>query len=98
MTAYEELQAADKSFEVVLVSFGSSAQEMLSFMQQDHAGWLAMPYDVVNALALAERYGVEFVPTLVVIDSGRNVVTKTGREDVVAMGKLLSFLLIGNWL
>jgi len=86
VSAYEELMAAGKSFEIVLVSVGGGSAEMFAFMQRYGMGWPAVPYDPAKLLTLLQRFGVEWVPTLVVIDSERNVVTKTGREDVVAAG------------
>ncbi len=86
VSAYDSLKAANRSFEIVLVSVGGGSAEMFAFMQRYGMGWPAVPYDRAKLLTLLQRFGVEWVPTLVVLDSDRDVVTKTGREDVVAEG------------
>jgi hypothetical protein len=86
VSTYDELMTAGKSFEIVLVSVGGGSADMFAFMQRYGMGWPAVPYDPSRLLALLQRFGVQWVPTLVVIDSDRDVVTKTGREDVLAAG------------
>lgn len=86
LSAYNEMRAESKSFEVVLVSTGPSSEDMFAYMQQSGMPWLAVPYERGKILELANRYAVEWIPTLVVIDSRRKTVTKTGREDIVAKG------------
>ncbi len=83
---YGELKAAGRSFEIVLASLDGSSEDMLAFMQQHGMEWVAMPYDYTKVLALADRYGVALIPTLVIIDDERNTITKKGREDVVSRG------------
>lgn len=80
------MSQAARSFEVVLVSSDHGSQEMYAFMRDYKMPWLAVPHDGERALALTKRYGVRFIPTLVVIDQLGRTITLTGREDVVTKG------------
>lgn len=86
VTTYNELRQAGKSLEIVLVSLDYSSTEMFAHMTQRGMPWLATPHSLEKANALARRFGVEFIPTLVVLDDGGAVVSTTGRQDVVAKG------------
>ena len=45
--------------------------------------WLAVPYqDEKIKSMLKQRYGINSIPTLVVVDSAGNLVTYDGRKDV----------------
>lgn len=86
MSTYAELELAAKSFEVVLVSFDVNRSELLGHMQDTGMAWLAVPPDGGRVGALAQRYAVQFIPTLIVIDSDGNTVTMDGRDDLVTKG------------
>jgi thiol-disulfide isomerase/thioredoxin len=86
MSTYEELTQDGKSFEVVLVSFDVNRAELLGHMQDTGMLWLAVLPDGGRVGALAQRYAVQFIPTLVVIDSEGNTITMSGRDDVAAKG------------
>jgi hypothetical protein len=63
-----------------------SSEDLSTYMRQYRMGWLAIPLGSEKIMELAKRYDVEWIPTLIVIDSGRKTITKTGREDVLAKG------------
>jgi nucleoredoxin len=86
LNAYGDLQEAGRSFEVVLVSFESSAQDMFTYMADLGMPWLAVPFGGEKAQALTRRYDVRWIPTLVVVDSQGRTVSVTGREEVAAKG------------
>lgn len=86
VSAYGELTKAGKSFEIVLVSLDASSADMLTHMRNRGMAWLAIPYDSARIRALIDRYGVEWIPTLVILDNDRTIITKGGRDDIVVKG------------
>jgi thiol-disulfide isomerase/thioredoxin len=83
---YQQLIQAGKSFEIVLVSFAGSQEEMLAHMRDTGMPWLAVPSGGTKAVALAARYGIQFVPTLIVIDRDGNTISMSGHDDVAEKG------------
>jgi len=86
LSAYDDLKEAGKPFEVVLVSFESSAQDMFTYMTDFGLPWLAVPFGGEKSQALTLRYDVRWIPTLVVVDSQGRTVSMAGREEVAAKG------------
>jgi cytochrome oxidase Cu insertion factor (SCO1/SenC/PrrC family) len=86
VSAYNEIKAADKSFEIVLVNLDENSEVLFAFMQMYSMAWPAVPYDRARIAALLDRYRVASVPTVVILDEERNTITKTGRKDVESMG------------
>jgi len=85
---YEELKAAGLPFEVV---FCSSDRDEDAFKEY-HAEmpWPALPYaDRSRKEELSDRFGVAGIPTLVLLDKDRSVITTNGRGAV--MGPLSDF-------
>lgn len=86
LSAYQELQQAGKSFEVVLVSLDDSSQEMFAHMMDYEMPWVAVPYGGEKADALVRRYAVAWIPSLIVIDDQGQTVSMNGRGDVDSKG------------
>jgi len=86
ISAYEELEQAGKSFEVVFVSSDASSEDMFAHMTARGMPWLALPLGGTKANALKLRYGVTTIPTLVVIDAEGSTITTDGRIDVALDG------------
>lgn len=86
VSAYDSLRKADKSFEIVLVSLDYSPTDMLTHMRNRGMAWLAIPYDSTKRPALVYLYGVQLIPTLVVLDADRTIITKDGQDDVRVKG------------
>lgn len=83
---YKQLRQANKSFEVVFISFDESSSKMFSYMRSYGMPWLATPYSRAHADGLADRFGVRFIPTLVIIDPSVRTISTSGREEVDAKG------------
>jgi len=86
LSVYEELTLDGKSFEVVLVSFAVDRAELLGHMDAMDMLWLAVPPEGGIVDALAQRYAVQFIPTLVVVDGDGNTITLSGRDDLAVKG------------
>ena len=73
--------------EVVFVSSDRSAAAQAEYMQDAHGAWLAVPHDSVQLRAqLSARCEVQGIPALVVLTAEGDLVTKAGREEVLASG------------
>jgi hypothetical protein len=83
---YSELTLAGESFEVVLVSFDVNTAELLHHMSDVGMPWLAVPPDGGRVGGLSQRYAVQFIPKVVVIDSEGNTITLAGRDDIIEQG------------
>jgi nucleoredoxin len=83
---YEELGLDGKSFEVVLVSFADSQEDMLANMHESGMPWLAVPTGGIKAQGMTDLYDIQFVPTLIVIDNGGRTITMDGVADVFNRG------------
>ena len=84
--AYAQLKEEGRSFEIVLVAFGVTDSAMLAYMAESGMVWLALSPQSAEANALAQRYDIRWVPTLVIIDGAGNTVSKNGREEVTQRG------------
>lgn len=80
---YKKLRAAGRKFEVVFVSSDRDQESCKEYY--DSMPWLLLPYpDRARKDALASKYGIRGIPTLVFVDpkdgstitgEGRNIVT-----------------------
>ncbi|KAG2500528.1 hypothetical protein HYH03_001305 [Edaphochlamys debaryana] len=80
---YKALKAAGKDFEAVLVSADREAGAATEY--HSHMAWPMIPYDDrKTASELNTRFGVEGIPTLVVLDEAGQVITTEGAAAVMA--------------
>ena len=84
--AYNQLQDDGRPFEVVLVSLGIGDSALFDYMVDSDMPWLAVSSQSNNAAALAQRYDIRWVPTLVIIDGTANTISLTGRDELVQRG------------
>lgn len=84
--AYDQLEAEGRLFEVVYVSSDRSEEAMFSYMQGAGMGWLAVPWHGEKASALVERYDIQWIPTLVIVDSTGATVSENARDHVANDG------------
>jgi len=73
--------ASARAIEVIFVS---SDQNEVSFQgYHSEMPWLALPYaDRARAQLLGQKYGVQGIPSLIVLDASGNLVTAEGRAEV----------------
>jgi hypothetical protein len=84
--AYDQLQGDGRSFEVVLVSPAVSDPSLFDYMVDGDMGWLAVSSQSTRINTLAQRYNVQWIPTLVVIDGDANTISMNGRNELTASG------------
>lgn len=84
--AYNQLGEDGRSFEVVLVTLGTSLSALFEYMSDSGMPWLALSPESSRANALAQRYNIRWVPTLVIIDETGKTLSLTGREELTEDG------------
>jgi hypothetical protein len=84
--AYDQLREEGRSFEIVLVTLGITDASMFDFMADSGMSWLAVSPQSNRSAALAQRYNIRWVPTLVIIDGAGGTVSLRGREEVAQSG------------
>ncbi len=83
---YDQVRQDEKSFEVVLVGLEASAQDMFVYMTDYAMPWLAVPFGSDEATALTQRYGVQWIPTLIVVDGDGKTISINGVDDIYGLG------------
>jgi len=79
---YEAIKAAGKDFEMVFVSSDRSDEAFQEYFGE--MPWLALPYaDRTAKNELSKVFGVEGIPSLVLLDTDFSVITKKGRSAVM---------------
>lgn len=77
-------QNKDEAFEIVFVSFDKSNTEKKNYIREAGMKWLTMKgAGNRHAKRLAEKFHVDSFPTLVILDPAGNLVTLSGRSDVM---------------
>jgi len=84
--AYEELQAEDKPFEVVLVSHDRDKASARKYMKSHKMPWLAVPFKAKQREMLKMKFGVQGIPTLVIINDKGEILSKNARGEVMQKG------------
>lgn len=87
---YSAVKQAGNDFEIILVSNDASEAEMLQYMQGSKMPWLAVPYDSAAAKTLKlikkNELAVKGLPGALVIVKDGQVITETGKQDVLDAG------------
>ena len=73
--------AADK-FEVVFVSSDRSPEAQQKYMKDYKMNWLAVPHDSPLREQLQQKYDIQGIPSLVIIDDQGNLITNEGRAEM----------------
>lgn len=84
--AYQELQTEGKPFEVVLVSHDRDKKSTRAYMKSHEMPWLAVPFKAKQRELLKKKFGVQGIPTLVIIDSEGKTLSSNARGDVMKNG------------
>lgn len=79
---YEKFQKEGKDFEVVFVSMDETEEKFKEYLAE--MPWLALPYDDKQTRSLLmTELEVRGLPSLVILDEDRQVITAKGREFVL---------------
>ncbi|MBF0502114.1 MAG: hypothetical protein HQM09_18385 [Candidatus Riflebacteria bacterium] len=69
-------------FEVVFVSFDASEDDQYAYMKKYGMLWPTLKYNSQAAFDIQQRFGVEILPTLIVLNADGQMLTKFGVADV----------------
>ncbi|MBT8398224.1 MAG: hypothetical protein HKO65_09165 [Gemmatimonadetes bacterium] len=84
--AYNQLKTDGRSFEVVLVVNGINVASLSDFMTDSGMPWLAVSPESGRPSALAQRFSVQWVPTLIIIDGTGKIISLAGRDEITQNG------------
>ncbi len=74
--------ANKKEFEVVFVSSDKGVKEQLEYMKETKMKWYTLPHRSEAANALAKKFEVRGIPSLVIVSANGETITKDGRSQV----------------
>merc|ERR1712062_366177 len=83
---YEE--AKEQGVEIIFVSSDEDSSAMMSYMKESHGDWYALEHKSKLKDTLDQKYGVEGIPTLVVLRADGSLITKDGRGYVQSKGPM----------
>ncbi|MEX1111311.1 MAG: thioredoxin-like domain-containing protein [Chthoniobacterales bacterium] len=69
-------------FEVIFVSSDRSAEAQQKYMTNYKMNWLAVPHDSPLREQLQQKFGIQGIPSLVIIDDQGNLITDRGRSEM----------------
>ena len=75
-----------EEFEVILVGGDGSEKAQANYMKKYAMPWLAMKNQSIEAKHASKVSGVEYIPFLVILDQGGNIITKNGKSDLSKLG------------
>jgi len=79
---YETLKGAGEQVEIIFVSGDRSEQEFLDYFRNEHGDWLAVDFNAEERSTLSDRYQVQGIPTLIVVNGKGENVVPDARKDV----------------
>ncbi|XP_022087942.1 nucleoredoxin-like protein 2 [Acanthaster planci] len=83
---YEELTARGVPFEVVFISFDKTAEDLQSYVMDDHGDWLFLPFADPLISELKDRFSITAIPQLIIVKPDGDVITPQGRKHVQDRG------------
>jgi len=81
---YGEYKKKSPDFELIFCSGDHDEAEMQSYFKEAHGDYLALPYDEEKYRTLSDMFGVEGIPTFVVVGPDGSVVNPNARGKVIA--------------
>ncbi|HAL92877.1 MAG TPA: hypothetical protein DCM68_07635, partial [Verrucomicrobia bacterium] len=86
VAAYNQIQTEGKPFEIVLVTSDQNEAAMEKYMKDHEMPWLAIPFGDKPIAALAKKYAVSGIPTLVIVDSAGKTLSPAATGEVRTKG------------
>ncbi|XP_015683215.1 nucleoredoxin [Protobothrops mucrosquamatus] len=80
--SYRKIKEAGQKFEIIFVSADRSEESFKQYFSE--MPWLSIPYaDEGRRSRLNRLYGIQGIPTLIVLDTKGDVITRQGRVEVL---------------
>jgi nucleoredoxin len=84
-TLYEQSNTSGKQFEVVYISWDQTEAQFNDYF--GHMPWLAVPFNNKPVRdALYQSFGVNGVPSLILVNKAGQPVNRDGRKDATTLG------------
>ncbi len=83
-----------ENFEVVMLGFDNSAEDMFAYMKNYSMLWPAVAWESPIRTALKEKFAVSEIPKLIVVAPNGQVITTDGYKQIEHMGDAA----LDNWL
>jgi nucleoredoxin len=83
---YRQWRKQKKNFQIVFVSSDRSQKDMFNYMKETKMPWLGIPYQSSAHSNIDKKFQVRGIPSLIIVDSKGNIITKDGRSDVMRSG------------
>ena len=75
------------------MSSDRSQADMMAYMRDSHADWLAIPFGSPAVQALSSHFGVRGIPALVVVGRDGSTISQEGRQEVMSLGEIIVYSL-----
>ncbi|KAL0212314.1 hypothetical protein RCL1_005940 [Eukaryota sp. TZLM3-RCL] len=82
--AYNEMKKKGKSFEVVLVSADRNEADAAEYLKK--MPWLSVRFRGPAQRSISDRFTIQGIPTLVIIDKEGMEISDSGRDDIQLKG------------
>ena len=83
LSLYNEVNKDDKVFEVIQISNEKMEKE---FDDNCNSPWLYVPFNDAFMYELVEDYNVKHLPTLIIVNKERTILSEKGRKDIAEVG------------
>ncbi|RCK78001.1 MAG: Thioredoxin [Candidatus Ozemobacter sibiricus] len=80
LVAFRDAHTSD--FEVVFISSDKNREAQFEYMKEVGMKWYTLEHRSEAANALAQKYGVRSIPTLIILGPDGKTITEDGRADV----------------
>ena len=84
--AYNKINETGGSFKIIFVSWDHTEAEQFEYMKEMNMPWYVVKFHCAEAEKLKNKYSVDSIPRLVIIDSEGTLITKDARADVMKLG------------
>jgi len=71
-----------EQFEVVFVSSDGSEEDQFKYIKKANMKWLTLPNGSDAGSAIAQKFAIQGIPSLVIVSPDGQVISKNGRGDV----------------
>lgn len=72
--------------EVIFVSSDRSQADMMEYMKESQADWLAVPFGSPASQLLSSHFGVRGIPAVKVVGRDGTMISEDGRQEVTSLG------------
>ena len=81
---YEDVNAEVKQLEIIIVPKCRNEPEFTTYFKEQP--WLAIPFGDARIDSLVKHFEIKSIPTLLVLKSTGEEVSRSGRQDIVNIG------------